>query len=126
MLYEVITMNKIVGITGYMSVGKSYVLNKLLSLITEDYILIDVDIFRRTLLKENSQYVDALKKVIPELNTFTEIDSITLNKYIYSSDNYMKEYKKVLYKYLFDYIASFENKLIFVEWALIINDNLIT
>jgi len=117
-------MNKIIGITGYMSVGKSYVLSNLLSRIDKDYILIDVDIFRRKLLKENSKYVDALKKVIPSLNEFNEIDSVILNKFIYSNDNYMEAYKKILYKYLFDYIDSFQDKLIFIEWALIINDNL--
>lgn len=118
-------MNKIVGITGYMSVGKSYVLNKLLSQINKDYFLIDVDIFRRKLLKENSKYVKELKLVIPELNEFNQIDSVILNKYIYSNGTYMEEYKKILYKYLFDYIDSLQNKLIFIEWALIINDNLI-
>jgi dephospho-CoA kinase len=118
-------MNKIIGITGYMSVGKSYVLSNLLSIIDKDYILVDVDIFRRKLLKENSKYVDDLKKVILELNNFNEIDSVILNNYIYSNYDYMEEYKKILYKYLFDYIDSFQNKLIFVEWALIINDNLI-
>lgn len=118
-------MNKIVGITGYMSVGKSYVLSKLLSQINKDYVLIDVDVFRRKLLKENREYVKELKLVIPELNDFNEIDSVILNKYIYSNGTYMEEYKKILYKYLFDYIDSFQNKLIFIEWALIINDNLI-
>lgn len=118
-------MNKIVGITGYMSVGKSYVLSKLLSQINKDYVLIDVDIFRRKLLKENSEYVKELKLVIPELNEFNQIDSVILNKYIYSNGTYMEEYKKILYKYLFDYIDSLQNKLIFIEWALIINDNLI-
>ena len=118
-------MNKIIGITGYMSVGKSYVLKKILPRVNEDYVLIDVDIFRRKLLKENGQYVNELKIVIPELNKFNIIDSITLNNYIYSNDNYMEEYKKILYKYLFNYIDSFKDKLRFVEWALIINDNLI-
>lgn len=118
-------MNKVIGITGYMSVGKSYVLSKLLSLIEEDNVLIDVDIFRRKLLKENSEYVKELKLVIPELNEFNQIDSVILNKYIYSNGTYMEEYKKILYKYLFDYIDSLQNKLIFIEWALIINDNLI-
>jgi len=118
-------MNKIIGITCYMSVGKSYALKKILPRVNEDYVLIDVDIFRRKLLKENGQYVNELKLVIPELNKFNIIDSITLNNYIYSNDNYMEEYKKILYKYLFNYIDSFKDKLRFVEWALIINDNLI-
>lgn len=118
-------MNKVIGITGCMSVGKSYVLSKLLSLIEEDNVLIDVDIFRRKLLKENSEYVKELKLVIPELNEFNQIDSVILNKYIYSNGTYMEEYKKILYKYLFDYIDSLQNKLIFIECALIINDNLI-
>ena len=122
---EITGMNKVIGITGYMSVGKSYVLSKLLSQINKDYVLIDVDIFRRKLLKENSEYVKELKLVIPELNDFNEIDSVILNKYIYSNGTYMEEYKKILYKYLFDYIDSLQNKLIFIEWALIINDNLI-
>lgn len=118
-------MNKLIGITGYMSVGKSYVLSNILSLIKEDYILIDVDIFRRKLLKEDIKYINDLKKIIPELSDYTEIDSIILNKYIYSNDKYMNDYKKVLYSYLFNYVDSFKDKLIFMEWALIINDNLI-
>ena len=90
-------MNKVIGITGCMSVGKSYVLSKLLSLIEEDNVLIDVDIFRRKLLKENSEYVKELKLVIPELNEFNQIDSVILNKYIYSNGTCMEAYKKILY-----------------------------
>ena len=36
----------------------------------------------------------------------------------------MKRYKEILYKYLFNYLESFDDKTIIVDWALILNDNL--
>ena len=76
--------------------------------------------------KNNSSKIEkGLKTLNSFENEFNQIDSVILNKYIYSNVTYMEEYKKILYKYLFDYIDSLQNKLIFIEWALIINDNLI-
>lgn len=115
-------MNRLIGITGGMSSGKTTISHDILKH-NPDYIYIDVDIFRRSLYK-NDSYILELKNIIPELKPYEEINSLVLNKYIYKNEEYMKKYKKVLYKYLFNYLNSFANKVIIVDWALILNDNL--
>ncbi len=115
-------MNRIIGITGGMGSGKTTLSKKIMQE-NADFIYIDVDIFRRNLLR-NSEYVNELKKVIPELNSYYMIDSSILNRYIYGNDEYMRRYKKILYRYLFNYLRTFEDKTILVDWALIFNDNL--
>ena len=116
-------MNRLIGVTGGMSSGKTTLSNEIIKN-NPNYIYIDVDVFRRGLYK-NTEYTNELKKVIEELNNYEEIDSIILNKYIYQDEDKMKNYKKVLYKYLFNYINTFNNKTIIIDWALIINDNLL-
>ena len=115
-------MNRLIGITGGMSSGKTTLSKELIKL-NPDYLYIDVDIFRRDLY-QNKEYINELRNEIPELNKWQEIDSITLNKYIYNNKDYMVKYKNILYKYLFNYINSFNNKNIIIDWALIVNDNL--
>ena len=115
-------MNRLIGITGGMSSGKTTISKDILKN-NPDYIYIDVDIFRRNLYKNNS-YVLELKNAIPKLREYDEINSLFLNKYIYSNEEYMKKYKEVLYKYLFNYLDNFDDKTIIVDWALILNDNL--
>ncbi len=115
-------MNKLIGITGGMSSGKTTLSKEILKL-NQDFIYIDVDIFRRNLYK-NNEYIKELKSKIKELNNYKNIDSLILNKYIYSNKKYMSSYKKVLYKYLFNYIDTFKFKTILIDWALILNDNL--
>ena len=117
-------MNRLIGITGGMSSGKTTLCKKLLKL-NPDYIYIDVDEFRRDLYL-NKNYVKELKAIISELKDYSEINSIILNKFIYSNIDYMNKYKDCLYKYLFNYIDSFSNKTIIIDWALIVNDNLIS
>lgn len=115
-------MNKLIGITGGMSSGKTTISYDILKY-NPDYIYVDVDIFRRNLYK-NDSYISELKKSLPELKKYDEINSLILNKYIYSNEEYMKRYKEILYKYLFNYLESFDDKTIIVDWALILNDNL--
>lgn len=115
-------MNRLIGITGGMSSGKTTISHGILKY-NPDYIYVDVDIFRRSLY-ENDSYVLELKNAIPELKKYGKIDSIILNKYIYSNEVYMKRYKDILYKYLFNYLDSFDNKTIIVDWALMLNDDL--
>lgn len=114
--------NRLIGITGGMSAGKTTVAKKIVSE-NKDFIYIDVDEFRRSLFKVES-YVSELKRVIPELNLYKEIDSEVLNKFIYFNSNYMQGYKKILYSYLIKYIDGFKDKTILVDWALIFNDGL--
>ena len=115
-------MNKLIGITGGMSSGKTTISHEILKY-NPDYIYVDVDIFRRNLYKNNS-YILELKNIIPELKKYEKINSLILNKYIYENDEYMKKYKTILYKYLFNFLNSLDNKTIIVDWALILNDNL--
>lgn len=115
-------MNRLIGITGGMASGKTTLAYKIL-LANPDYVYFDVDVFRRNLFF-NQSYIKELKKAIPELTSYSEIDSTILNKYIYRNPYYMKAYKDILYRYLFDYLNSFNNKTILVDWALILNDNL--
>lgn len=115
-------MNRLIGITGGMSSGKTTLANLLLKA-NPTFIYIDVDTFRRSLY-ENATYVNELKLHIKELKQYPKINSIILNKYIYSNKTYMEQYKSILYKHLFNYINTFKNKTILVDWALILNDNL--
>lgn len=115
-------MNRLIGITGGMSSGKTTISEDILKH-NPDYIYVDVDIFRRSLYK-NASYILELKNVISELKEYDEINSLILNKYIYSNEEYMEKYKGVLYKYLFNYLDCFDNKTIIVDWALILNDDL--
>lgn len=116
-------MNKLIGITGGMSSGKTTLAKKLIEKNT-DFIYIDIDDFRRELYK-NKEYVKKLKSKITQLKRYDIINSLVLNKYIYNSDKMMNGYKSVLYEFVFDYIKTFDNKTIIIDWALIVNDNLI-
>ena len=115
-------MNRLIGITGGMSSGKTTLAKKLINL-NKEYVYVDVDEYRRSLYK-NEDYISELKKIIKELKEYKEIDSIILNKYIYTNEEYMKKYKELLYSYLFKYLDSFKDKTILVDWALILNDHL--
>ena len=115
-------MNRLIGITGGMSSGKTTISNEILKS-NPQFIYIDVDVFRRNLFN-NTSYVKELKEVIPELNQYDLVNTNILNQYIYSNEQYMNRYKKIMYKYLFEYINQFDNKTILVDWALILNDNI--
>ena len=117
-------MNRLIGITGGMSSGKTILSKKILKL-NKDFIYIDIDIFRRGLY-QNKEYINEIKEQIKELKKYKKIDSLILNKYIYSNEEYMSKYKKILYKYLFKEISKYKNKnkTILIDWALILNDNL--
>ena len=115
-------MSKIIGITGGMASGKTTLANKILER-HPDFIHIDVDKFRRKLF-DNEDYVQELKNKIPELRKYEKINSMILNPLIYSSLEYMNQYKTILYSYLFQYIHTLQDKTILLDWALILNDSL--
>lgn len=115
-------MNRLIGITGGMSAGKTTLSKQILQL-NPNYVYIDVDIFRRNLF-DNENYVNELKIFISELRKYDKVNSLVLNKYIYANEQYMKQYKSVMYKYLKTYLKEFDNKTIIIDWALILNDNL--
>lgn len=110
-------MNKIIGITGLMGSGKSTLSAKLKKLLNNNITVIDVDLFRRKLIKDKS-FIDILKREIKELK-----DIKYLNKLIYNNQKCMVIFKKELYKNLKNYISKIKG-LVLIDWALIIDDGL--
>lgn len=115
-------MNKIIGITGMMATGKTTIAKELIKR-NPDFIYIDVDEFRRNKLKDK-YYQQEVKEKIKEIPKTLEVTTTILNSYIYKNEDYMKAYKEILYHHLFQYMETFHNKTILLDWALILNDHL--
>lgn len=115
-------MNRLLGITGLMAVGKTTIAQEIIKK-NPTYIYIDIDTFRRNLLKDHS-YQQALKEKIKVLENEKEITSEILNSHIYCNKKNMISYKEVLYHYLFNHLKTYHDKTILIDWALIINDHL--
>lgn len=117
-------MNRLIGITGRIGAGKTTLAKKIATL-KKEYIYINVDEFRYELYLKKTFKID-LEKVIEPLKDYSNLNSEIINQYIYSNNEYMNHFKSILYKYLFDYIDTFKDRVIIVDWALIINDNLMS
>ncbi|MCI9234206.1 MAG: dephospho-CoA kinase [Bacilli bacterium] len=114
-------MSKIIGITGYMGAGKTYIGKKICKNLKNCYFL-EVDIFRRNLLKNNFKYRKRLEGV---LGLNQNWDGNELNKIIYQNEEAMQKYKKILYEFLNQQIESLSYDYIIVEWALLVQDHLL-
>lgn len=113
-------MNKVIGITGIMGSGKTTLCKKIIET-NENIKYINVDNFRLDLRNNNIEFQNELFMNIKGITDLKDI-----NKYIYNNDKNMSIYKKALYKQLYKYINNqYKNQTIILDWALIIDDNLI-
>ena len=105
-------MKKVIGITGSIGSGKGYAIDTFKKICKErkiNAIFLDVDDIRRSILEKE------------------KIDRKQLNKKIYNSRKAMEEYKKVINPKIKKYInekINQSNGVIFIEWALLLEDNL--
>ena len=105
-------MKKIIGITGSIGSGKSYAVNIFKKICKENKInaiFFDVDDIRRNILEKEN------------------IDRTQLNQKIYNDEKAMEEYKQFINPKIKEYLnekISKNDGVIFIEWALLLEDNL--
>ncbi len=105
-------MKKVIGITGSIGSGKSYAIENFKKICMQNNInaiFIDVDSVRRDILEKNN------------------IDRTLLNKKIYNNNEEMQKYKEFINPKIREYLVeqiSKNNGIVFIEWALLIEDNL--
>ncbi len=105
-------MKKVIGVTGSIGSGKSYgmlIFEKICKEKQVNAIFLDVDDIRRNILDKE------------------KINREQLNQKIYNNKNEMKEYKKFINPKIKSELKEQINKnngIIFIEWALLIEDKL--
>ena len=125
----------VIGLTGSMSCGKTYCLNKFIEFSKNDnrinIVTISIDEVRRNILDNSINYKDLNLKLIQcfgdgILESNNCIDRIAINKIIYSNTENMLKYRTIINTYIkaeVEQLIKDDSCLYFVEWALLVEDN---
>ena len=113
-------MSKVIGITGIMGTGKTTLCTKILEK-NKNINCINVDHFRLDLRNNNKEFQ---KQLFDNIEGLVSLEDI--NKFIYTNEENMLFYKNTLYNFLNKYLnKQTASQVIVVDWALIIDDNLL-
>lgn len=124
-------MNYVLGVTGLMGSGKTYVCSKLIELCTKKQISINylsIDEIRREILGANNKYINSRVSIAEILGLKLEGDSSInrqeLNKIIYSSNESMNSFKSIINPIIRENIIEKKKytRLMLIEWAMIVQD----
>ena len=125
----------VLGVTGSMSCGKSYVCEKLTDLCTEKGITvtnINLDTLRRDILGQNPKYSYVRREIESKFGEAIvckngSIDGKIIGEQIFYDQNAMTDYRNIMQdpinKRLQEEISD-SNGLVLVEWALLAEDKL--
>lgn len=113
------TSTKIIGVTGIMGSGKTTLCEKIIEH-NKNIKYVNVDHFRLDLRNNNKTFQ---KELFDNIKGLIKLEDI--NKFIYTDKNNMHFYKNALYRYLDNYLKEQKEEIIIVDWALIIDDNLL-
>ena len=106
-------MKKVIGVTGSIGSGKSYAIDMFKRICKKNKIeatFLDVDEIRRKILKQEN------------------VDRDELNRKIYNDSKEMEKYKQFINPKIKEYLTNQiqkNNGIIFIEWALLIEDNFV-
>lgn len=126
----------LLGVTGSMACGKTYVCNRLKEIAAHYKIPLhytNIDEIRRDILSLNPNYLAVRQELSDRLtnsdlkNPDTSIDRKALGDIIFYDSDAMQAFQEIVYPAISQYLDNYlEDKkgLVLLEWALLVEDNL--
>lgn len=112
-------MSKVIGITGSIACGKSYVSNYLISL---GYEVIDTDLISHKITEDNSKYLPLIEENFPSTVIDNKLDRKKLSNIIFNDANKREELNNILHPIILNevkmMINSSHSDIIFVDVPL--------
>lgn len=112
-------MSKVIGITGSIACGKSYVSNYLISL---GYEVIDTDLISHKITEDNSKYLPLIEDNFPSTVINNKLDRKKLSNIIFNDANKRKELNNILHPIILNevimMINSSHSDIIFLDVPL--------